>query len=69
MNGSRLIAGCFRFIFGSRYAESTHSKFGVLAHSRDRHSRINTVTIETEGMSQIEHRSKLYSSNNFSRRP
>ena len=38
MNGSRLIAGCFRFIFGSRYAESTHSKFGVSAYSR-----INTV--------------------------
>ena len=36
MNGSRLIAGCFRFIFGSRYAESTRSKFGVLAYSRDR---------------------------------
>ena len=39
MNGSRLIAGCFRFIFGSRYAESTRSKFGVSAYSR-----INTVT-------------------------
>ena len=38
MNGSRLIAGCFRFIFGSRYAESTRSKFGVSAYSR-----INTV--------------------------
>ena len=38
MNGSWLIAGCFRFIFGSRYAESTRSKFGVLAYSR-----INTV--------------------------
>ena len=38
MNGSRLIAGCFRFIFGSCYAESTRSKFGVLAYSR-----INTV--------------------------
>ena len=38
MNGSRLIAGCFRFIFGSRYAESTCSKFGVSAYSR-----INTV--------------------------
>ena len=34
MNGSRLIAGCFRFIFGSRYAESTRSKFGVSAYSR-----------------------------------
>ena len=38
MNGSRLIAGCFRFIFGSRYTESTCSKFGVSAYSR-----INTV--------------------------
>ena len=38
MNGSRLIAGCFRFIFGSRYAESTRSMFGVSAYSR-----INTV--------------------------
>ena len=38
MNGSRLIAGCFQFIFGSRYAESTRSKFGVLAYSQ-----INTV--------------------------
>ena len=38
MNESRLIAGCFRFIFGSRYAESTRSKFGVSAYSR-----INTV--------------------------
>ena len=36
MNGSRLIAGCFQFIFGSRYAESTRSKFGVSAYSRDR---------------------------------
>ena len=36
MNGSRLIAGCCRFIFGSRYAESTRSKFGVSAYSRDR---------------------------------
>ena len=36
MNGSRLIAGCFRLIFGSRYAESTRSKFGVSAYSRDR---------------------------------
>ena len=34
MNGSRLIAGCFRFIFGSRYAESTCSNFGVSAYSR-----------------------------------
>ena len=40
MNGSRLIAGCFRFIFGSRYAESTRSKFGVSAYSR-----INTVIV------------------------
>ena len=39
MNGSRLIAGCFRFIFGSCYAESTRSKFGVSAYSR-----INTVS-------------------------
>ena len=38
MNGSRLIAGCFQFIFGSRYAESTCSKFGVSAYSQ-----INTV--------------------------
>ena len=38
MNGSRLIAGCFWFIFGSRYAESTRSKFGVSAYSW-----INTV--------------------------
>ena len=38
MNGSRLIAWCFQFIFGSRYAESTRSKFGVSAYSR-----INTV--------------------------
>ena len=38
MNGSRLIARCFRFIFGSRYAESTRSKFGVSAYSL-----INTV--------------------------
>ena len=43
MNGSRLIAGCFRFIFGSRYAESTHSKFGVSAYSR-----INTVLYITQ---------------------
>ena len=41
MNGSRLIAGCFRFIFGSRYAESTRSKFGDLAYSR-----INTVYLK-----------------------
>ena len=41
MNGSRLIAGCFRFIFGSRYAESTRTKFGVTAYSR-----INTVSIK-----------------------
>ena len=34
MNGSWLIAGCFRFIFGSRYAESTRSKFGVSAYSQ-----------------------------------
>ena len=34
INGSRLIAGCFRFIFGSRYVESTCSKFGVSAYSR-----------------------------------
>ena len=40
MNESRLIAGCFRFIVGSRYAESTRSKFGVSAYSR-----INTVNI------------------------
>ena len=38
MKGSRLIAGCFRFIFGSHYAESTRSKFGDSAYSR-----INTV--------------------------
>ena len=38
MNGFRLIAGCFQFIFGSRYGESTRSKFGVSAYSR-----INTV--------------------------
>ena len=38
MNGSQLIAGCFRVIFGSRHAESTRSKFGVSAYSR-----INTV--------------------------
>ena len=42
MNGSRLIAGCFRFIFGSRYAKSTRSKFGVSAYSR-----INTVNLLT----------------------
>ena len=41
MNGSRLIAGCFRFIFGSRYAEYTRTKFGVTAYSR-----INTVSIK-----------------------
>ena len=41
MNGSRLIAGCFRFVFGSRYAESSRSKFGVSAYSR-----INTVLPE-----------------------
>ena len=40
MNGSRLIAGCFRFSFGSRYAESTRTKFGVSAYSR-----INTVYV------------------------
>ena len=38
MNGSRLIPGCFQFIFGCRYAESTRSKFGVSAYSQ-----INTV--------------------------
>ena len=38
MNGSWLRAGCFQFIFGSRYAESTRSKFGVSAYSQ-----INTV--------------------------
>ena len=36
MNGSQIIAGCFRFIFGSRYAESSRSKFGVSAYSQDR---------------------------------
>ena len=41
MNGSRLIAGCFQFIFGSCYAESTCSKFGVSAYSR-----INTVSMD-----------------------
>ena len=41
MNGSRLIAGCFRFIFGSRYAESTRSKFGV---SAERMSRMTELT-------------------------
>ena len=40
MNGSQLIAGCFRFSFGSRYAESTRTKFGVSAYSR-----INTVYV------------------------
>ena len=40
MNRSWLIAGCFQFIFGSRYAESTRSKFGVSAYSR-----INTVRL------------------------
>ena len=48
MNGSRLIAGCFRFIFGSRYAESTRSKFGVSAYSR-----INTVTENIDLLSVI----------------
>ena len=33
MNGSPLIARCLRFIFGSRYAESTRSQFGVSASS------------------------------------
>ena len=48
MNGSRLIAGCFRFIFGSHYAESTRSKFGVSACSR-----INTVVIVCHGVNTI----------------
>ena len=34
INGSRLIAGCFRFIFGFRDVESTRSKFGVSAYGR-----------------------------------
>ena len=38
MNGSRLIAGCFLFIFGSRYAASTRTKFGVSPYGG-----INTV--------------------------
>ena len=34
MNRSWLIAGCFFFIFGSCYAKSTRTKFGVSAYSR-----------------------------------
>ena len=48
MNGARLIAGCFRFIFGSRYAESTRSKFGVSAYSR-----INTLIYFPSGMERV----------------
>ena len=47
MNGSRLIAGCFRFIFGSRYAESIRSKFGVSAYSR-----INTVCVDLTNLNE-----------------
>ena len=50
MNGSRLIAGCFRFIVGSRYAESTRSKFGVSAYSR-----INTVFFVAGQVNIIKH--------------